>query len=115
APIPGVQVVLKGTKTGTATDARGRYSIKVPSSGGTLVFAFIGYESKEIRIGESNVINVSLRPDVQALEEVVVTGHSTKTRRSEKEDAPQSAARKLKGHAPGVVIAHDYAVAPPEM
>ena len=74
--MPGVNVLVKGTKNGTVTDAQGSYSITMSAHGGTLIFSFIGYETKEIKIGTSNVINVVLSPDVNALEEVVVTGDS---------------------------------------
>jgi Ca-activated chloride channel family protein len=71
--LPGINVVLKGTSTGTATDAKGKYSIKIPS-GGVLVFSFIGLKTKEVKIGSSNVINVAMHTDVTQLSEVIVTG-----------------------------------------
>lgn len=77
SPIPGVNVVLKGTSTGTVTDADGRYSISVPASGGTLTFTFIGFQSQDVVIGERTVVNVSMQPDVTQLSEVVVTGYGT--------------------------------------
>jgi TonB-linked SusC/RagA family outer membrane protein len=73
SPLPGVNVVLKGTTVGTATDADGRYSLSVPASGGALVFSFIGLESKEIEIGDRSIVDVSLALDVTQLSEVVVT------------------------------------------
>lgn len=73
SPLPGVNVVLKGTTTGTATDADGRYSLSIPASGGSLVFSFIGLESKEIPIGDRSTVDVSLALDVTQLSEVVVT------------------------------------------
>ena len=72
-PLPGVNVILKGTTTGTATDADGKFSISVPSGGGALIFSFIGLESKEIEIGDRSVVDVSLSLDVTQLSEVVVT------------------------------------------
>ena len=75
--MPGINVLVKGTKNGTVTDAQGNYSVTVSAHGGTLIFSFVGYETKEIKIGTSNVIDVVLSPDVNALEEVVVTGDST--------------------------------------
>ncbi|HEY9048080.1 MAG TPA: von Willebrand factor type A domain-containing protein [Ohtaekwangia sp.] len=72
--LPGVTVILKGTTTAVVTDHSGIYTITVPSSGGTLVFSFIGYKSKEVKIGVSNTINVVLAEDAQELKEVVVTG-----------------------------------------
>jgi Ca-activated chloride channel family protein len=72
--MPGVNIVLKGTTTGTVTTGQGTYSITVPDSGGTLVFSFIGYVTQEVVIGTTNVLNVTLQLDVSSLNEVVVTG-----------------------------------------
>src|SRR5687768_12219422 len=71
--LPGVNVILKGTTNGTATDADGKYSLSVISGGGTLVFSFIGLESKEVEIGERSIVDVSLALDVTQLSEVIVT------------------------------------------
>ena len=76
SPLPGVNVTLKGTATGTVTDAKGTYSIKVPASGGTLVFSFIGLRTQEIKVGSRSVVDVALSPDVTELSEVVVTGYA---------------------------------------
>lgn len=73
SPLPGVNVVLKGTTNGTATDADGRYSISVPESGGTLVFSFIGLTSQEVEIGNRTTVDVQMAQDVQQLSEIVVT------------------------------------------
>lgn len=72
--LPGVNVVLKGTATGTATDSEGRFSLSVPASGGSLVFSFIGLQTQEIPIGDRSVIDVSLSLDATQLSEIVVTG-----------------------------------------
>src|SRR5687767_292039 len=71
--LPGVNVLLKGTTTGTATDSDGKFTLSVPPNGGSLVFSFIGLESKEIEIGERTTLDVSLALDVTQLSEVVVT------------------------------------------
>lgn len=71
--LPGVNVVVKGTTNGTVTDADGNFKLTVPSSGGSLVFSFIGLQTQEIQIGERSVVDVSLGLDVQQLTEVVVT------------------------------------------
>ena len=84
--IPGVNVVLKGTSTGVVTNAQGNYTITVPEQGGTLVFSFIGYTSKELKIGMSNTLNVTLALDQTSLNEVVVSGYSTKARREFKKE-----------------------------
>ncbi len=79
--IPGVNVVLKGTTTGTTTDADGGYRLSVPGSGGTLVFSFIGLETKEVSIGERTTVDVALGMDVTQLSEVVVVGYGTQERK----------------------------------
>ncbi|RDC61844.1 SusC/RagA family TonB-linked outer membrane protein [Adhaeribacter pallidiroseus] len=73
APLPGVTILLKGTTTGSVTDANGQYSVKVPSGEATLVFSFIGFEPQEIRVGNQAILNVKLTVDARQLNEVVVT------------------------------------------
>ncbi len=71
--LPGVNVVLKGTTNGTVTDADGNYRLTIPSTGGSLVFSFIGLSTQEVAIGDRSTVDVSLGLDVQQLGEVVVT------------------------------------------
>lgn len=78
--LPGVNVVLKGTAIGTATDTEGRYSLSVPASGGSLIFSFIGLQTLEIAIGDRNTIDVSLAQDATQLSEVVIVGYGTTTK-----------------------------------
>ncbi|AJR02473.1 SusC/RagA family TonB-linked outer membrane protein [Siansivirga zeaxanthinifaciens] len=80
-PLPGATVLVKGTTSGTSTDFDGRYSIKA-KQGATLVFSFVGYSTKEIAVGTSNSINVTMAEDAAALEEVVVVAYGTQTRES---------------------------------
>lgn len=75
--LPGVNVILKGTSTGTATDADGRYSLTVSQSGGILIFSFIGLQSREIEIGDRSVVDISLALDATELSEVIITGYGT--------------------------------------
>ena len=76
--IPGVNVVVKGTTNGTATDLEGRYTVKVNSDAQTiLVISAIGYRTVEELIGQRGVIDVQLAGDFTQLEEIVVTGYST--------------------------------------
>lgn len=75
--LPGVNVLIKGTTIGTATDVNGTYKIQVPSGAATLVFSFIGYNSEEEPVSNRSNINVELIPDVQSLNEVVVVGYGT--------------------------------------
>jgi iron complex outermembrane recepter protein len=72
--LPGVTVLLKGTKTGTAADADGNYQITVPSSDAVLVFSFLGNKTQEITVGSQNTIDVNLEEDSSSLDDVVVTG-----------------------------------------
>lgn len=76
-PIPGVNILLKGTTLGIVTDADGMYSLEVPDLNGTLVFSYIGYSTLEVPIGGRTAIDVSLTTDVQSLQEVVVVGYGT--------------------------------------
>ncbi len=71
--LPGVNVLLKGTSTGTVTDINGNYRLTVPSDGGTLVFTFVGLKTQEVAIGGQTTINVGMVSDVTQLGEVVVT------------------------------------------
>ncbi|MCB0506244.1 MAG: SusC/RagA family TonB-linked outer membrane protein [Cyclobacteriaceae bacterium] len=73
SPIPGVNVLLKGTTNGTVTDVDGNYKLTVPSDGGTLTISFIGFATQEIAVGSRAVIDVALESDIQQLSEVVVT------------------------------------------
>lgn len=75
APIPGVNVIEKGTTNGTATDSDGRYSLVVNSENATLVFSFIGYTTQEIALGGRTSVDLSMAPDTQTLQEVVVVGY----------------------------------------
>src|SRR5690349_19209627 len=69
--IPGVNVILKGTTEGVVTDVDGKYTIAVPTAGGTLVFTFIGLQSQELEIGTRTVIDVPMATDVTQLSEVI--------------------------------------------
>lgn len=78
--MPGVNVLVKGTTTGTASDIDGNFSLTVPSDESILVFSFIGYTSKEVRVGNSSELNVVLDEDLSSLSEVVVVGYGTQER-----------------------------------
>ena len=78
--LPGVTVLLKGSTTGTATDADGRYSLTVPSANGTLTFSFISFKTQEVLINNRTTIDIQLGADAKALEEVVVVGYGTQKR-----------------------------------
>jgi TonB-linked SusC/RagA family outer membrane protein len=76
-PMPGVNVLIKGTTIGTSTDSQGIYKLSVPdeNASGTLVFSFIGYLSEEVAINNQTIIDMSLVPDLMTLQEVVVVGY----------------------------------------
>ena len=74
-PLAGVSVIIKNTKKGTTTDAKGYYSIKAYTDD-KLVFSFVGYQNFERKIGRDSVINVSLKVSNEVLKEVVVTGRA---------------------------------------
>ncbi len=71
--LPGVNVLIQGTTTGTTTDLDGNYSLNVPSEGANLVFSFVGYRSQVIVVGNRSIIDIQLEEDISALEEVIVT------------------------------------------
>ncbi|MEN8155621.1 MAG: TonB-dependent receptor [Bacteroidota bacterium] len=72
--IPGANIFVKGTTTGTITDMNGYYSIEVPDESATLVFSFIGYATQEVVVGSRTVINVEMAVDAAGIEELVVVG-----------------------------------------
>ncbi len=72
-PIPGVTILVKGTSQGTITDLDGKYTINVPSPHDTLVFSFVGKETRTFPVNDRRQINVTLRSKAIAVEEVVVT------------------------------------------
>ncbi len=74
-PIPGANIVLLENNTGVISNAKGEYTIKVPSDiSGTLVFTFIGFEKQTIKINNKQEINVSLKLDIGELDDIIVTG-----------------------------------------
>jgi TonB-linked SusC/RagA family outer membrane protein len=75
--VPGVNVLLKGTSAGTATDADGNFSISVTGDSPILVFSFIGYQTAEVSVGTRSVVDVQIATDVTQLTEVVVVGYGT--------------------------------------
>ena len=72
-PLPQVNVLVKGTTTGTFTDFDGKFSLKVPGNSAVLVLSALGYATKEITVGTSSQLNVTLSPSSEQLDEVVVT------------------------------------------
>ncbi len=81
-PMPGVNVLVKGSMQGGVTDVNGKYTINVPGKDAVLVFSFIGYTSTENTVGEQRIINIVMHEDLKEIEEVVVVGYGT-TRKSD--------------------------------
>ncbi len=77
APLPGVNVMVKGTTLGTVTDVNGKYTLSAPDENATLIFSFIGYLSQEIAISSRTVVDAVMQPDIKTLSEVVVVGYGT--------------------------------------
>lgn len=115
-PLIGVNVLEKGTTNGTVTDIDGKFTVNMPQ-GKTLVFSFIGFVTQEIKV-TSNVVNVVLNEDTKTLDEVVVIGYGSMTRKDvtssittvKAEDLNvgvyTSPAQLLQGKVPGLTIAN---------
>ena len=76
-PLPGVNIKVKGSSTGTISDMDGSYSIALPTGKTTLEFSFIGYQSQKIAVAGRNKLNLQLKPEAKKLDEVVVIGYGT--------------------------------------
>jgi TonB-linked SusC/RagA family outer membrane protein len=77
AMLPGVNVIVKGTSTGTVTDIEGKYSLKVEDKNAVIVFTSIGFSKIEMPVGDKVVIDVTMKEDRVGLDEVVVVGYGT--------------------------------------
>ncbi len=75
--IPGANVVIKGTTSGTVTDANGAFTITVPNQDAVLIMSYLGYQPQEIQVGTQTNFNVALSEDITALEELVVVGYGS--------------------------------------
>jgi TonB-linked SusC/RagA family outer membrane protein len=114
-PLVGVNIVVQGTTTGAITNAKGNYSISVPSADAVLVFSFVGYEVSAVEVTNLSVIDISLMPSAVGLDELVVVGYGTQRRGSitgaissvssdEIQERPVlNAGQALQGRATGVV------------
>lgn len=81
-PVPGVNIVIKGTTTGTTTDANGSYTLNLRGNNPTLIISAIGFKSQEVAVGNRTSLDIVLADDATALSEVVVTGYTTDDRRN---------------------------------
>ena len=75
--LPGVNVLVKGTTNGTATDTKGAYSLNIPSANDTLMFSYIGYTTQAIPVNGRSVINVKLKQQAISGQQLVVVGYGT--------------------------------------
>lgn len=115
-PLPGVNVLEKGTTNGTATDASGRFSLSLISENPTLVFSFIGYIPYQTVVQSQSEINVQLESELHSLAEIVVVGYGTQKKSDltgaissvEIEQIKKTSARRveemLQGRASGVMV-----------
>ncbi len=74
-PLPGVNIVEKGTSNGIITDFEGKYTLNVSSANAIVMYTFIGFKVQEIPVNNTSVIDVTLKEDVTALDDVVVVGY----------------------------------------
>ena len=115
-PLPGANVLVKGTTIGTQTDFDGNYTLLDVSTDATLVFSYIGYKTAEVAIDGQATIDITLEEDASKLDEVIVTGYGTQTRgeitgavatveMAEAVKLPvQNAAELLQGRVTGVTV-----------
>ncbi len=80
--VAGVNIVVQGTQTGTASDANGQYAITVPNGQSVLVFSFLGYETQSVVVGGRSVVNVIMAPGAQDIGEIVVVGYGAQKKES---------------------------------
>ena len=99
-PIPGVNVVVKGTEIGTVTDIDGSFILDIYDGYATLLISFIGYQTQEADVRAGSVLSLQLTPDVTQLQEVIVTAYGASVSKS----LTGSATRALEGRIPGVQI-----------
>ncbi|RED95266.1 SusC/RagA family TonB-linked outer membrane protein [Marinoscillum furvescens] len=118
--LPGATVAVKGTSIGTITDIDGNFRLDV-EEGTTLVFSFVGYQSREVPVTDQSVYNISLELDTQGLEEIVVIGYQTVQKKdltgatsvidpsASSKVTATTLAESIQGLAPGVTVRNDGA------
>ena len=103
-PIPGVSVVVKGTRIGTQTSIEGRFNLKVPAGATTLTFTFIGFQTLDIPIPASGSVKVVMNNDFKELNEVVVTGSGVATSKAKLGISVESVSGKSLSNSPQASI-----------
>lgn len=115
--LPGVSVVLKGTAIGTQTDGDGRYSLSIPSAGGTLTFSFISLKTQDVAVTSQSTVDIVMQADAATLNEVVVVAGGLTVQRRElgnqattvkaadiTQGKSQNAMAGLSGKVPGLLV-----------
>jgi TonB-linked SusC/RagA family outer membrane protein len=115
-PLPGVNVLIQGTTFGNITDLDGRYTLILPDRPVTLIFSYIGYQTVTETVGDRTIIDVYMQVDATQLDEVVVTGYTTQSKKNisgsistvDPEDImtipANSVTEQLQGRAAGVIV-----------
>ena len=115
-PLEGASVKLKGTNKGVTTDKNGKFSIKVPDDGATLVLSYVGFESLEIKVTKAEVLQVKLKKLEGKSEDIVVVGYGTQKRASVTgsitsvkgetlvKNPTSNIAQSLQGRLPGLIV-----------
>lgn len=117
-PLPGANIIIKGTSIGTVADLNGKFSLDVSDANATLVISFVGYTNQEVQIKGRTEINLSLEPDNVSLADVLVVGYGTQRKKdltssiavlSPKEvlKMPGSVTEALQGSVAGVNVSRD--------
>ena len=88
SPLPGVNILIKGTTEGTVTDIEGKYELTVATGEEVLVFSTVGFNSQEVLVKRRKIVDVILTPDIASLSEVVVTGYSSQRRKKRRNNQP---------------------------
>ena len=121
APVAGATITVKGTSIATLSNQDGQFSITVPADRNALTVSFVGYQNQDIPLGNSNIVNISLKSSTASLEEVVVTGYATQRKKDLtgsvavvnvdelKSQPAASPVEALQGKATGVQIINDGA------
>ncbi|MCG8699039.1 MAG: carboxypeptidase-like regulatory domain-containing protein, partial [Bacteroidales bacterium] len=107
-PLPGVNVLIEGTTTGTITNLDGEFSLSVPD-GSSLSFSFVGFKTKVVEVGQQTDLTISLDPDVGAIEQVVVVGYGIQKRESVVGSITQATGEDLKKSGGTSNVAHTLA------
>jgi len=112
SPIPGVSVKIEGTNIGTQTDLTGAYHIDLPRGNERLLFSFVGYQTKKVKPGASDILNVYLQASLSELNEVVVTGYTSQRKRDVTASVAtinpvvsyNGSSQLLRGRASGIIV-----------